>query len=111
MIGNLAAGFSREISEVIVFRGIAGAGGGGIISMAQIIISDVVSLRNRCEFLFSLLEMSAYSAGLRGKYQGIIGVVVAAGYGIGPLIGGVLSEKVTWRVSFLNFLLITIYSK
>ena len=35
---------------------------------------------------------------LRGKYQGIIGVVVALGYGIGPLIGGVLSEKVSWRV-------------
>ena len=60
MIGNLAAGFSRKISEVIIFRGtssihyvnlhthtlalgIAGAGGGGIVSMAQIIMSDVVS--------------------------------------------------------------------
>ncbi|KAL5536247.1 hypothetical protein ACEPAF_68 [Sanghuangporus sanghuang] len=82
MLGNLAAGFSRKISEVIVFRGIAGAGGGGIVSMAQIVMSDVVSLRDR------------------GKYQGIIGVVVALGYGIGPLIGGALSEKVSWRWCF-----------
>ncbi|KAL5510892.1 hypothetical protein ACEPAG_4649 [Sanghuangporus baumii] len=82
MLGNLAAGFSRKISEVIVFRGIAGAGGGGIVSMAQIVMSDVVSLRER------------------GKYQGIIGVVVALGYGIGPLIGGALSEKVSWRWCF-----------
>lgn len=35
---------------------------------------------------------------IRGKYQGIIGVVVAFGYAIGPLIGGALAEKVTWRV-------------
>ncbi|EJC99877.1 MFS general substrate transporter [Fomitiporia mediterranea MF3/22] len=82
MLGNLAAGFSRKISEAIVFRGIAGAGGGGIVSMAQIIMSDVVSLRDR------------------GKYQGIIGVVVALGYGVGPLIGGALSEKVSWRWCF-----------
>ncbi|TFY63560.1 hypothetical protein EVG20_g6268 [Dentipellis fragilis] len=79
MLGNLAAGFSRNVTELIVFRGIAGAGGGGIPSMAQIIMSDVVTLRDR------------------GKYQGIIGVVIALGFGIGPLIGGVLSEKVSWR--------------
>ncbi|KAI5120822.1 hypothetical protein M0805_003218 [Coniferiporia weirii] len=82
MLGNLAAGFSKKVSEVIIFRGIAGAGGGGIVSMAQIVMSDVVSLRDR------------------GKYQGIIGVVVALGYGIGPLIGGVLSEKASWRWCF-----------
>jgi MFS family permease len=34
----------------------------------------------------------------RGKYQGIIGVIVAFGYAIGPVIGGALSENVTWRV-------------
>jgi MFS family permease len=52
MIGCLASGFSRTIIELIVFRGIAGAGGGGILSMMQIVMSDVVSLRDRCA-LFS----------------------------------------------------------
>ncbi|KAI0366692.1 MFS general substrate transporter [Pilatotrama ljubarskyi] len=82
MIGSLAAGFSRTIIQLIVLRGLAGAGGGGIVSMAQIIISDVVSLRDR------------------GKYQGIIGVVVAFGFAVGPLLGGVLAEKAGWRWCF-----------
>lgn len=47
MFGCLLAGFSKSIIALIIFRGIAGAGGGGIISILQIIISDVVSLRDR----------------------------------------------------------------
>ncbi|TBU58506.1 MFS general substrate transporter [Dichomitus squalens] len=82
MVGSLAAGFSRTIIELIVLRGLAGAGGGGIVSMAQIVISDVVSLRDR------------------GKYQGIIGVVVAFGWAVGPLMGGILAEKAGWRWCF-----------
>ncbi|KAG6846664.1 hypothetical protein H0H93_012566, partial [Arthromyces matolae] len=54
----------------------------GILSMSQIVISDVVSLRDR------------------GKYQGIIGGTVALGYAIGPVIGGALSQKVSWRWCF-----------
>ncbi|KDR68867.1 hypothetical protein GALMADRAFT_256378 [Galerina marginata CBS 339.88] len=82
MIGNLLAGFSRTIIQLIIFRGVAGAGGGGIISMSQIVISDIVSLRDR------------------GKYQGIIGGVIALGYTIGPIIGGALSQKVSWKWCF-----------
>lgn len=48
MLGSLLAGFSRSIIELIILRGVAGAGGGGIISIAQIVISDVVTLRDRC---------------------------------------------------------------
>ena len=82
MIGSLAAGFARTIVQLIVLRGLAGAGGGGIVSVVQIVISDVVSLRDR------------------GKYQGIIGVVVAFGFAVGPLLGGVLAEKAGWRWCF-----------
>lgn len=53
ILGNLLAGFSKSILQVIICRGVAGAGGGGIVSLMQIIVSDVVSLRER------------------GKYQGM----------------------------------------
>ncbi|EIW80164.1 MFS general substrate transporter [Coniophora puteana RWD-64-598 SS2] len=82
VLGALGSGFSRNIMELIICRAIAGAGGGGIISMAQIIISDVVTLRER------------------GKFQGIIIAVNALGFAIGPPIGGALSEKVSWKWCF-----------
>ncbi|SJL15062.1 uncharacterized protein ARMOST_18544 [Armillaria ostoyae] len=82
MIGNLVAGFSKNIIQLIVFRGFAGAGGGGIVSMMQIVVSDIVTLRER------------------GKYQGIIQGVVAIGYTVGPLIGGALSQSI---VVFLDY--------
>ncbi|TFY63661.1 hypothetical protein EVJ58_g3123 [Rhodofomes roseus] len=72
----------QPLLQLIIFRGIAGAGGGAIVSVGQIVISDVVTLRDR------------------GKYQGIIGVVVAFGFAIGPLIGGALAQKVNWRWCF-----------
>jgi MFS family permease len=69
--------------------------------MAQIVISDIVSLRDRC------VEESCLSCSLlnppiyRGKYQGIVLGVVAFGYAVGPILGGVLAQKVSWRVSDL----------
>ena len=47
MLGSILAGFSRTIVQLIIFRGLAGAGGGAIVSIGQIVISDVVSLRDR----------------------------------------------------------------
>lgn len=37
----------------------------------------------------------------RGKYQGIIGAVVAFGYAVGPLMGGFMAQRVSWRVCSL----------
>ncbi|KAK2464452.1 hypothetical protein APHAL10511_003600 [Amanita phalloides] len=82
MIGNLIAGFSKSIVQLIVARGISGAGGGGIISLCQIVVSDIVTLRDR------------------GKYSGIMGFIIAFGYAIGPIIGGALCENLTWKWCF-----------
>lgn len=63
---------------------LAGIGGGGIITTVTIVVSDVVTLKER------------------GKYQGIIGVVVSAATAFGPVAGGLLSEKVSWRWCFVS---------
>lgn len=64
---------------------VSGIGGGGILTSVMIAVSDVVSLEKR------------------GTYQGVIGVVVAMSNAIGPLIGGVFTEKVSWRWCFVSF--------
>ncbi|TPX54807.1 hypothetical protein PhCBS80983_g05727 [Powellomyces hirtus] len=81
--GSLGCGLSETRLQLVILRAFQGIGGGGILNCAMIIISDVVSLRDR------------------GKYQGILGIVIAAGNALGPPLGGVFSEKVSWRWGFL----------
>ena len=47
MLGDLLCGFSRSAIQLYVFRAIAGIGGGGINSLCMIIVSDIVSLKDR----------------------------------------------------------------
>lgn len=56
--------------------------------MAMIIVSDIVSLKER------------------GKYQGFLGSAIAIGCGIGPLVGGLFSQDATWRWYLCERLLI-----
>ncbi|WVQ70952.1 hypothetical protein IAR50_000477 [Cryptococcus sp. DSM 104548] len=89
LMGSLACSLAQTMIQLIVFRAIQGLGGGGILTLSMIIISDVVSLKER------------------GKYQGINGMVVALSNSLGPILGGVFTEKVTWRWCFYINLPIT----
>lgn len=82
---NLCTGTDRS-------GAIGGIGGGGIITVVNIVISDVVSLKER------------------GKYQGITGGVVAIASAIGPLIGGLFTEKVSWRWCFVSRQVVSVHS-
>ncbi len=75
LIGSLACALAQTMIQLIIFRAIQGLGGGGILTLSMIIVSDVVSLKDR------------------GKYQGIIGGVVALSNSLGPILGGIFTEK------------------
>ncbi|PFH61102.1 hypothetical protein XA68_18256 [Ophiocordyceps unilateralis] len=83
-VGSLASSLARSVLQLTVFRAFTGVGGGGLMTVAQLIVSDVVPLRER------------------GKYQGILGAVVAIANGIGPVIGGAISSRSSdsWRWIF-----------
>ncbi|EOR02755.1 hypothetical protein E3P92_01927 [Wallemia ichthyophaga] len=81
-IGSLACALSTTITMLIGFRALAGLGGGGILNNVMVIISDIVSLRER------------------GKWQGLIGVIVAISNSLGPILGGVFTETIGWRWIF-----------
>jgi EmrB/QacA subfamily drug resistance transporter len=82
LIGSVLSGLSQSMLMLIVFRGIQGLGGGGLMAMAMAIIGDVVSPRQR------------------GRYVGYLGAVFAASSVIGPLVGGFFVDSLSWRWIF-----------
>jgi MFS family permease len=78
LVGIVISAISRSFTIMLVGRVIQGLGGGGIILLNDILITDLVPLR------------------FRGAYFGMIAGVWALGSISGPVIGGALADKVNW---------------
>jgi MFS family permease len=63
---------------LFVFRGLAGVANGGITALSMMIVSDIVTLKER------------------GKWQGILGSCVGAGSMAGPFIAAAFTQPGTW---------------
>ncbi|GEQ69304.1 hypothetical protein JCM33374_g2975 [Metschnikowia sp. JCM 33374] len=79
LISSLLCGFATSGPQFYVFRAIAGIGSGGVSSLSMVIMSDVVTLKQR------------------GKFQGILGSSVGIGNAVGPIIMASFAEHRTWR--------------
>ncbi|HEX7300601.1 MAG TPA: MFS transporter [Solirubrobacteraceae bacterium] len=82
LAGSALCGLSQNMAELIAFRTLQGFGGGGLVVLAQAIIGDIVSPRDR------------------GRYQGVFGGVFGLSSVAGPLIGGFLVDNASWRWIF-----------
>lgn len=78
-ISNLLCGFAQTGPQFYVFRAFAGIGLGGCSSLLMVILSDVVTLKQR------------------GRFQGILGSFVGIGNAFGPLIMAAFAQHSTWR--------------
>jgi len=83
IIGSIGCAVAQSMSVLVISRGVQGIGGGGLMSMAFVIIGDTVPPRER------------------GRYVGMITSVFAVGSVVGPLIGGFFTEQLSWRWIFI----------
>jgi EmrB/QacA subfamily drug resistance transporter len=85
LVGSVLAGFAQTMNQLILFRGIQGIGGGGLLAMTFTILGDILSPRERPQYM--------------GYFTGVF----AAASVIGPLMGGFFVDNLTWRwVFFIN---------
>ena len=82
LVGSALSGLSQNMTQLIAFRGLQGIGAGSLFPIALAVIGD----------LFTPAE--------RGRYQGLFGAVFGIAFIAGPLVGGYLTENISWHWIF-----------
>jgi MFS family permease len=77
-VGTVVCSVANNFTYMLVGRSIQGVGGGGLIALSEVIVTDLVPLR------------------LRGQYFGILSAMWSVGSVTGPILGGGFSQDVTW---------------
>ncbi|OMJ14531.1 putative MFS-type transporter YusP [Smittium culicis] len=91
LIFSIVAGLSINMIMLIISRAIMGIGASSSLAMVNIIIADIIPIRKR------------------GKYMGVISAFNGVGQVIGPLMGGIISDKLGWRwTNFINVPLVLV---
>ncbi|KFL17275.1 MFS transporter [Geobacillus stearothermophilus] len=85
MVGSALCGMANNMTELIIYRGLQGIGGGIMMPMAMIVIGDVFTGKERA------------------KWQGVFGGLYGLASVIGPQVGGFIVDHLNWRwVFYIN---------
>jgi EmrB/QacA subfamily drug resistance transporter len=82
LLGSFLCGFANSAAFLIIARAIQGLGSAALFTSALSIISD----------MFPPAE--------RGKYSGLFGAVFGLSSVVGPLVGGFLTDNISWQSNF-----------
>jgi EmrB/QacA subfamily drug resistance transporter len=82
LAASVLCGLAQDMNQLIAFRALQGIGGGGILSLTFAVVGDIVPMRER------------------GKYFGLFTGVFAMASVAGPLGGGLIVDRFSWRWIF-----------
>lgn len=82
MTGCFGCSVAKSMWMLVLMRGLTGFGGGGLITMATVINSDMIPFKQR------------------GMYQAMQNILVGFGSVLGASVGGMLVESIGWRWCF-----------
>jgi EmrB/QacA subfamily drug resistance transporter len=83
LVGSAACGFAQSMTQLIVARAVQGLGAGALIPLAMTIIGDIFTLQERAK--------------MQGLFSGVWGISSI----FGPLVGGFITDQLSWRWVFL----------
>ena len=81
--GSILLGFCESMTQVVALRAVQGAGGGTIMTCCYVSVAD----------LFRPDE--------RGRFHGVLSAVYGVSFVVGPLLGGLLADALSWKWAFL----------
>ncbi|MET8149183.1 MDR family MFS transporter [Actinoplanes sp. NPDC049668] len=82
LIGSVLCGLSQDMGQLIGFRALQGLGAGGLMVGVMAVLAEIVPPRDR------------------GKYQGVMMTVMPVAMIGGPLVGGFITDNLSWRWAF-----------
>jgi len=85
LLGSALSGAARSMDQLIIYRAIQGLGAGGVMPIATTLIGDIFTLEER------------------GRMQGLFSSVWGISSLLGPALGGLITDLLSWRwVFYIN---------